>query len=72
MPLSEDKKRSNAKWDAANMTTVGVKMRRTEAEAFAAETKANGTTRNAVLLASAREYIRTHSTDTQKDTQPDT
>lgn len=62
MPLSEAKKRSNAKWDAANMTTVGVKMRRTEAEQFAALTKANGTTRNAVLLAAAREYIRTHST----------
>lgn len=54
------------------MTTVGVKMRRTEAEAFAAATKANGTTRNAVLLAAAREYIRTHSTDAQQDTQPDT
>ena len=67
MPLSEAKKRSNAKWDAANMTTVGVKMRRTE-DAFAAATKANGTTRNAVLLAAAREYIRTHSTDTQPDT----
>lgn len=72
MPLSEAKKRSNAKWDAANMTTVGVKMRRTEADAFAAATKANGTTRNAVLLTAAREYIRTHSTDTQQDTQPDT
>lgn len=72
MPLSEAKKRSNAKWDAANMTTVGVKMRRTEADAFAAATKANGTTRNAVLLAAAREYIRTHSTDAQQDTQPDT
>ena len=70
MPLSAAKKRSNAKWDAANMTTVGVKMRRTEADAFAAVTKANGTTRNAVLLAAAREYIRTHSTapDTTQDT----
>lgn len=63
MPLSEAKKRSNAKWDAANMTTVGVKMRRTEAEKFAAVTKANGTTRNAVLLQAARDYIQTHSTE---------
>lgn len=70
MPISEAKKRSNAKWDAANMTTVGVKMRRTEAEQFAALTKANGTTRNAVLLAAARDYIQTHSTE--PDTQPDT
>lgn len=70
MPISDKKKRSNAKWDAANMTTVGVKMRRTEAERFAAAAKANGTTRNAILLAAAREYVQTHGTepDTQLDT----
>ena len=70
MPLSEAKKRSNAKWDSANMAVISVKMRRDLAEQFAALTKANGTTRNAVLLAAAREYIRTHSTapDTTQDT----
>ena len=68
MPLSEAKKRSNAKWDAANMAVVSVKMRKDLAAQLTAAAKANGTTRNAVLLAAAREYIRTHSTDTQPDT----
>lgn len=72
MARTEAQKRANAKWDAANMAVISVKMRRDLAEQFAALTKANGTTRNAVLLAAAREYIRTHSTDTQPDTQPDT
>lgn len=70
MPLSEAKKRSNAKWDAANMAVVSVKMRKDLAAQLTAAAKANGTTRNAVLLAAAREYIRTHSTapDTTQDT----
>ena len=52
------------------MTTVGVKMRKDLAQQLADAAKANGTTRNAVLLAAAREYIRTHSTapDTTQDT----
>ena len=54
------------------MTTVSVRMRKDTAEQLTAAAKANGTTRNAVMLAAAREYIRTHSTDTQQDTQPDT
>lgn len=52
------------------MAIVSVKMRRDLAEQLTAAAKANGTTRNAVLLAAAREYIRTHSTapDTTQDT----
>ena len=53
------------------MAIVSVKMRRDLAEQLTAAAKANGTTRNAVLLAAAREYIRTHSTGTQPDTRPD-
>ena len=62
MARTEAQKRANAKWDAAHMTTVGVKMRKDLAAQLTAAAKANGTTRNAVLLAAAREYIRTHST----------
>lgn len=72
MARTEAQKRANAKWDAQHMTTVSVKMRKDLAAQLTAAAKANGTTRNAVLLAAAREYIRTHSTDTQQDTQPDT
>lgn len=72
MARTEAQKRANAKWDAQHMTTVSVKMRKDLAAQLTAAAKANGTTRNAVLLAAAREYIRTHSTDMQQDTQPDT
>ena len=70
MPISDAQKKARNKWNAANMITVGVKMRRDLAQQFTAAAKANGTTRNAVLLAAAREYIRTHSTapDTTQDT----
>ena len=70
MPISDAQKKARDKWDAAHMTTVGVKMRKDLAAQLTAAAKANGTTRNAVLLAAAREYIRTHSTapDTTQDT----
>lgn len=70
MARTEAQKRANAKWDAQHMTTVSVKMRKDLAAQLTDAAKANGTTRNAVLLAAAREYIRTHSTP--QDTQPDT
>lgn len=70
MPISDAQKRASAKWDAQHMTTVSVRMCKDTAEQLTAAAKANGTTRNAVLLAAAREYIRTHSTapDTTQDT----
>ena len=52
------------------MQIISVKMRRDLAEQLTAAAKANGTTRNAILLAAAREYVQTHSTEL--DTQPDT
>lgn len=64
MPVSNAKKRSNAKWDAANMTTIGVRLRKDEAARLAELAKANGTTRNAILLKAARDYIAAHSDDT--------
>lgn len=67
---TEAQKRANAKWDAQHMTTVSVRMRRDLAEQLTAAAKANGTTRNAILLAAAREYVQTHSTE--PDNQPDT
>lgn len=63
MPVSDAKKRSNAKWDAANMTTIGVRLRKDEAARLAELAKANGTTRNAILLRAARDYIAEHSTE---------
>ena len=34
MPISEAHKRANAKWDQANLMTLGVRLKRTDAMAF--------------------------------------
>lgn len=58
--VSESHKRARDRWDADHMVTLGVKMRRTEAEALAILAERNGETRHAVLLRAAREYIAEH------------
>ena len=70
MPVSDAQKKARNKWDAQHMAIVSVKMRRDLAEQLTAAAKANGTTRNAVLLQAARDYIQTHSTE--PGAQPDT
>ena len=52
------------------MTTIGVRLRKDEAARLARLAKANGTTRNAILLKAARDYIQAHNAE--QDTQPDT
>lgn len=49
MPLSEARKRANAKWDKEHMTTIGVKVTRTVADAFTAACDTLGVTRGQVL-----------------------
>lgn len=61
MAVSEAKRRANDKWDREHMITIGVKMRRDEALELAILAEQNGTTRNAILLQAARDYIRQHS-----------
>lgn len=53
MPISENKKQSNRKWDAKNMATLGVRLRKTDADLFREYAEAQGKTVNTVL----REYI---------------
>ena len=60
MAVSEKKKASNYKWDRANMTIVGVRIRNTEKEAFRQACERNGTTMNAVLIETIREYLKEH------------
>lgn len=62
---TEAQKRASAKWSAAHMVTLGVKMRRDLAVEFAALTERNGTTRNAVLLQAVRDYVEAHRQDGQ-------
>lgn len=60
MAVSESRRRANAKWDAANMTTLGCRMRKTDAEIFKAACKDSGTTVNAVFTAAAAEFLKNH------------
>lgn len=49
MAISEKKKASNAKWDSANMATIGCRVKKSQAEAFKAYCKGRGQTSNTVL-----------------------
>ena len=49
MAISEKKKASNAKWDSANMATIGCLVKKSQAEAFKAYCKGRGKTSNTVL-----------------------
>ena len=53
MPVSEAKKKANAKWDNENMATIACKMKKNQAERFKSYCIAQGKTSNAVL----REYV---------------
>ena len=63
MPVSEAKKRANAKWDAANMTIVGCRVRREKAEEFKSACKDAGTTPNAVFLDAIDNFMEKQKKD---------
>jgi hypothetical protein len=60
MAISEAKRRANAKWDSANLTIVGCRVRRDKAEEFKAVCKAAGTTPNAVFLEAMNDFMERH------------
>lgn len=51
--VSEKKKASNAKWDSANMSTLGCRVKKAQATAFKAYCEAQGKTSNTVL----KDYV---------------
>ncbi|WP_297981966.1 hypothetical protein [uncultured Oscillibacter sp.] len=55
--LTENQKKSRNKWDAANMTVLGCKVRRDRAEQFKAACKKNGTSPNAIFLAAMEKFM---------------
>ena len=65
MAISEAKKKSNAKWDAANMTSIAVRVRKDFAARFAEAATATGTTRNAVLLKAAKDFVERYENGIQ-------
>lgn len=60
MALSEARRRANYKYDREHMTIIACRVRREVADEFKAACAANGTTPNAVLLATVRQYIADH------------
>lgn len=69
MGLSESKRRANNKWDAANMTVLGCKVRRDRAEQFKAACKKNGTSPNAIFLAAMEKFMK-ECGEAREDTKP--
>ena len=55
--LTEKQKKSRNKWDAANMTVLGCKVRRDKAERFKAVCKKNGTSPNAIFMAAMEKFM---------------
>lgn len=60
MAVSKQKLATNARWDAKNMVSFSIKLRKPDADTFRAACAANGTTAYSVLLAAARAYIAAH------------
>ena len=53
MPVSESKKKANAKWDSENMATVACKIKKSQVEKFKSYCFSIGKTSNAVI----RDYV---------------
>lgn len=53
MPISEAKKKANARWDSENMATLSCKVKKTQAAKFKSYCETQGKTSNTVL----REYV---------------
>ncbi len=49
MAVSQAQKKANAKWDKENMTTLGCKVKKSEAIQFKEYAKRQGTTANSLL-----------------------
>ena len=67
--LTEKQKKSRNKWDAANMTVLGCKVRRDKAEQFKAVCKKNGTSPNAIFMAAMEKFMEEHG-EAEEDTKP--
>lgn len=64
MALTDAKRRANNKYIAKNMTVLGCKVRKDEAEVFRALCKAGGTTPNAVFRRAMQDYMSSQGKST--------
>lgn len=62
MPLTDAQRRANNKYNAANCTVLGCKLRNDEAEAFKEACKERGTTPNAVFKAAIKRFMNESGT----------
>ena len=69
MAVSDAKRASNAKWDAANMAYQTVKVNKALLEAFRAAVAANGDKVNTVLREAMEAYIAEHDPTEQGTTE---
>ena len=60
MPITDAKRRANAKWDKDNMTVLGCKVRKDKADKFKAMCKNAGTTPNAIFTAAMDLFMAEH------------
>ena len=67
--LTEKQKKSRNKWDAANMTVLGCKVRRDKAEQFKAVCKKNDTSPNAIFMAAMEKFMEEHG-EAGEDPEP--
>ena len=67
--LTEKQKKSRNKWDAANMTVLGCKVRRDKAEQFKIVCKKNGTSPNAIFIAAMEKFMEEHG-EAGEDPEP--
>lgn len=67
--LTEKQKKSRNKWDAANMTVLGCKVRRDRAEQFKAACKKNGTSPNAIFMAAMEKFMEEYG-EAGEDSEP--
>ena len=61
MPLSDARRRANNKYIKENMTVLGCKIRREDAETFKAACQEAGTTPNAVFRAAIEDFMEKHT-----------
>ena len=65
MTVTISQKKSRNKWDAANMTVLGCKVRKDKAEKFKAACKEAGTTPNAVFTGAIDSFMEEHSQEAE-------
>lgn len=63
MALPDSRKKANAKWDKENMTTLGCKVKKTEAAAFKEYCAEQGKTSNTAL----KEFVMDCIKDTNRE-----